>query len=190
MTGAIIEATGAHAAPAGTALKIVGSVIQYWQHIVFTNIEWGQANGAKKLLKEAQAGNPIARMQIFEDSNRYAKMYIAILVKDGNPLAKKFIEQRGIEEGDLDQSMSLKILREAMLKDVDQRDETDVADLGLAGGHRSRGIVGSGPIKVGKAHVLTMRSPRSRTKSARTAKSGLRRSLDLHGHHLDSRRCF
>src|SRR5439155_15834036 len=94
---------------------------------------------------------PLARMQIFEDCNLYAKMYIAILVKDGNPLAKKFIEERSIEEGDLDQAMSLKILREAMLKDAGQRDERDVADSQLEA--NVEGFVGKGVMNAGKMIV-------------------------------------
>jgi hypothetical protein len=150
LSGSIGEMTGI-GTPAGTAIKIVGKAIEIGGKVVFTNIEWGLASRAKSLMKEAQAGNPIARMQIFEDCNLYAKMYIAILVKDGNALARKFIEDRGIEEGDLDQAMSLKILREAMLKDVDQKDETEVADSLLEA--NVEGFVGGSVMKVGKAMV-------------------------------------
>ena len=127
LAGAIGEASGMGSA-AGLGIKITGKVIEYGGKIVFSGIEWGMANTAKTLIREAQAGNPVARIQIMEDCNLYAKMYIAVLVRDGHPMGKKFIEQRGIEEGDLSDSMALKILREAMLASVDQRAETEVSD--------------------------------------------------------------
>ncbi len=153
LAGAIGEASGM-GAHAGIAIKIVGKAIEVGGVIVFTNIEWGLANNAKKLIKEAQAGNPIARLQIFEECNLYAKMYIAILVKEGHPLAKKFLEQRGIEEGDLTNALSLKILREAMLSDVDQRDEREVADSLIQA--NIEGFTGGGIIKAGKALLEKM----------------------------------
>ena len=52
------------------------------------------------------------------------------------------------EEGDLNEAMSLKILREAMLRDADQRDETQVADNWLEA--NAEGLFGKSIIKVGK----------------------------------------
>jgi hypothetical protein len=150
LTGAIGEVTGIGTV-AGFSIRIVGKTIEVGGKIVFTGIEWGLADRAKAMMREAQAGNPIARMQIFEDCNLYAKMYICVLVKEGNPLAKKFLEERSIEEGDLNDAMSLKILREAMLKDVDQKDETQVSD-SLAE-HMAESFTNQSVMKVGKAIV-------------------------------------
>lgn len=113
----------------GQGLVIAGKAIEYGGKIVFAGIDWGVAEQAKKLIKEAQAGNPIARMEIMENSGLYAKMYIAILAKDGNKLALKFIDQRGYDERSvMKPAVSLQILREAMLAHADQRDETQVHD--------------------------------------------------------------
>jgi len=113
----------------GHGLVIAGKAIEYGGKIVFAGIDWGIAEQAKKLIKEAQAGNPIARMEIMENSGLYAKMYIAILAKSGNKLALKFIDQRGYDERSvMKPTVSLQILREAMLSHADQKDETQVSD--------------------------------------------------------------
>lgn len=113
----------------GHGLVIAGKAIEYGGKIVFAGIDWGVAQQAKKLIKEAQAGNPIARLEIMENSGLYAKMYIAILAKDGNKLALKFIDQRGYDErAVMKPAISLQILREAMLTHADQKDETQVRD--------------------------------------------------------------
>src|SRR5207249_3576129 len=63
LTGAIGEVTGIGTL-AGFGVRIVGKTIEVGGRIVFTGIEWGLADRAKNLMREAQAGNPIARMQI------------------------------------------------------------------------------------------------------------------------------
>lgn len=134
---------------AGHGLVIAGKAIEYGGKIVFAGIDWGIAEQAKKLIKEAQAGNPVARMEIMENSGLYAKMYIAILAKDGNKLALKFIDQRGYDERSvMKPAVSLQILREAMLTHADQKDETQVNDsLAL---ELSESITGQGVTKAVK----------------------------------------
>ncbi len=122
------EGTGVGAG-VGLGLKVAGKSVEYGNKIVFAGIDWGIARNAKELIFQAQAGNPIARMQIMEDSGLYAKMYICMLAKEGNPMATKFIVQRGITESDLRKpSMALSVLREAMLAHAEQKDETKVSD--------------------------------------------------------------
>jgi hypothetical protein len=123
LVGAVGDASGVGAVTAA-AIKITSKGIKYGGKLVFTAIDWSLAANAKKLIREAQAGNPVARMQLFEDSALYAKMYIALLVQEGNRLAKQFIVDRGIEEGDLGSGMGLQILRKALMKGGDQKDET------------------------------------------------------------------
>jgi hypothetical protein len=124
-------------------LKVTSTAVTMGSKVIFTNINWGEAKKAKAMLLEAQAGNPVARMEIFKNSNLYAKMYICVLCKEGNPLAKKFVVQRGIEEEDLDGAMSLKVLREAMLESADQKDENDIEDNWLL---ENMGAVGKGMV--------------------------------------------
>src|SRR5205823_2629849 len=100
---------------AGKAIKITGKVIEYGGKIVFAGIEWNEAKKVKSLIKEAQAGNPVARIQLMEDSSRCAKMYIAVLAREGHPLATEFIVKRGYTEADFNDATSLKIIREAMM---------------------------------------------------------------------------
>lgn len=129
LAGSIAGTFGGHyGLIAKGALKITSTAITYGSKVVFTNIDWSEADRAKALLKEAQAGNPVARIQIFEESNLYAKMYICVLCRDKVSLALKFVDQRGIEESDLSTPMSLKILREALLASADQKDENDIDD--------------------------------------------------------------
>ena len=68
-------------------------------------------------------------------------MYICVLCQEGNPLAKKFVLQRGIEEEDLDGAMSIKILRDALLQSADQKGENDIEDNWLL---ENPGTVGKG----------------------------------------------
>jgi hypothetical protein len=123
LVGSVGDASGVGAA-AAAAIKITSKGIKYGSKLVFTAIDWSLAANAKKLIREAQAGNPVARLQLFEDSALYAKMYIALLVQEGNALAKQFIVDRGIEEGDLSSGVGLQILRKALMKGGDQKDET------------------------------------------------------------------
>jgi len=128
LAGEIGLASGVSAG-VGLTLKVTGKGIEYGNNLVFAGIDWNIARNAKQLIQEAQAGNPIARLQIMEDSGLYAKMYIAILAKEGNPMATKFIVDRGITEADVrNPAMALSVLREAMLQHANQRDETEVSD--------------------------------------------------------------
>lgn len=140
--------TGVGAA-VGLGLKITGKSIEYGGKVVFAGIDWSIAKNAKLLIQEAQAGNPVARMQIMEDSGLYAKMYIAILAREGDTLATKFITDRGITEEDLRKpAMALSVLREAMLEHADQKDETQVSDnLGRA---IAEEVAGEGTVRVAK----------------------------------------
>jgi hypothetical protein len=129
LAGAAAGTFGGHyglAAQGG--LKIVSGTITVGTSVAFTNIDWAEAKAAKKIMAEARAGNPVARMEIFKNHNTYAKMCLCVLAQDGNPLAEKFIVQRGIEEDDLNDAMSMKILREALLDSAGQKAEEDVPD--------------------------------------------------------------
>ena len=119
---------GAHGAAAGAGLSVVAGAINLGSKVIFTGIDWGKAKKAKKMLDEARAGNMQAQVEIFEKSNFYAKMYLAILVKAESPLAKKYLVDRGIEEGDLDKPQSLEILRDVMLEAADQVNDQEVDD--------------------------------------------------------------
>ncbi len=119
---------GHFGAAAGSAISITATGIDMGSKAIFSGIDWGKANKAKKMLAEARAGNMEAQIEIFEHSNLYAKMFLAISVKEGSPLAKKYIIDRGIEEGDLDKAQSLEVLRDAMLNAAEQSNEQETED--------------------------------------------------------------
>src|SRR5262249_4382880 len=69
-----ITAGGHYGAVAAVVITAVGKTIKYGSKIVFTNINWARAREAMAVIAEARAGNPQARVQVFQDSNLYAKM--------------------------------------------------------------------------------------------------------------------
>jgi hypothetical protein len=129
LSGAIATtAGGAHGAAAGAALSITAGVIKVGSKVVFAGIDWSAANKAMKKIREAQAGNYQAQVEVFEDSNFYAKMYLAILVKDGNPMAQKYLVNQGLQEGDLEGPTGLAILRDVLLTTAKQSNDLEVDD--------------------------------------------------------------
>jgi hypothetical protein len=125
--GSIANTVGGHQGAAAQAgLAVVAGAITLGSKVIFSGIDWGKAKKAHKTLLQAQGGNMQAQIEIFENSGFYAKMYLAILCRDDQPLAKKFVIDRGIEEGDLDNVQGLKILREALLGSARQIDDMDV----------------------------------------------------------------
>ncbi|MGF1579365.1 MAG: hypothetical protein ACFCD0_08390 [Gemmataceae bacterium] len=117
--GAIADASGA-AAPAGAVIKAAGKTIEVLNKVVFSQINYAVAQRAMKTIAKAREGDPQARLKVFEHSAQYAKMYIVDLVRREHPLAKKYLVDRGLQEGDLTNPMGLKILREAMLDKAGQ----------------------------------------------------------------------
>ncbi|MGH7040906.1 MAG: hypothetical protein ACREFY_02090 [Acetobacteraceae bacterium] len=130
VVGAGAEVAGAHY---GVAVKygllVVGKTITYGSQIVFTNIEWAQATKAKDMLAEARAGNPIARIEIFKNAATYAKLYIAILARDGDRTALDFVEKNGIDETTIaNKANAIWILEAALRADSGQKAEDEIAD--------------------------------------------------------------
>jgi hypothetical protein len=139
---------GHFGAAAGSAISITATGIDMGAKAIFSGIDWSQAKKAKALLAEARAGNMEAQVQIFEKSNLYAKMLLAISVKEGSPLAKKYVFDRGIEEGDLNEPLALEILRDAMLDAAEQSNDQEVEDNIVM---HFTGRLGKAVVGVGKA---------------------------------------
>ena len=146
LAGAIATtAGGSHGAAAGAALAVVAGVVKVGSKVVFAGIDWSKAKTAMEKIREAQAGNYQAQVEVFEDSNFYAKMYLAIMVKEGNPMAQKYLINQGIEEGDLQGPTGLAILRDGMLDVAKQSndleaDETLFGRVMGAGGKLVEGV--------------------------------------------------
>ena len=114
---------GAHGKIAQVALKITATGISLGSKAVFTGIDWAEAKRAKEMLEEARKGNPIAKVEIFKNSNTYAKMYLVQLVRDHDPLAEQFIIAKGISEENLTKGVSEKLLMQALLSASGQQDD-------------------------------------------------------------------
>jgi hypothetical protein len=114
---------GAHGVVAGVALKITATGISLGSKAIFSGINWAEAKRAKEMVEQARAGNPIAKVEIFKNSNTYAKMYLVQLAKEGDPLAEQFIVSKGISEDNLTTGVAEKILMQALLKASGQEDD-------------------------------------------------------------------
>ncbi len=115
-------------APAGYGLSAVASGIELAGEMVFDGIDWSQAKVAKKLLDDARAGSVIAQQLLFEKCELYAKLYLAILVREGDPLGKKYIADRGITQDSLDKPTAVWLLGEALRDAVQKEDDTKIDD--------------------------------------------------------------
>ena len=127
VTGQAVILSGV-SAPAGYALTMTATGIELAGEMVFDGIDWGQARVAKKLLQDARAGSPTAQQLIFEKCVLYATLYLAILVREGDPLGKKYIEDRGITQDALDKPMAIWLLGETMREAVEKEDDTEIDD--------------------------------------------------------------
>lgn len=122
--GSVTSATGA--AHVGAPIAIVGKAITYGGKAVFFVVDNVHASKCQTLLEEARAGKREARKQIFSESGRYAKMFIAIGATKTPPdvIALKFIQQRGLTEADLaDSSTSTYVVRQFLLTKSGEKDD-------------------------------------------------------------------
>jgi hypothetical protein len=120
---------GAPGTGAKAGLSVGATVITLGSKAVFTGINWNEARKAREMLEQARAGNPVARVQIFKQSNLYAKSYLVMLAKEGDKLAVQYIVNKGIDEKALtNKSVSTRILTDALLKLSGQTSEEDVPE--------------------------------------------------------------
>lgn len=161
LTGAAVEVGGGHFGIAAKyGLMVTGKVITYGSSIVFSGIEWGQANSAKELIAQARAGNPVARITLFKDSATYAKLYIAILAREGDKTAVEFVEKNGIDETTIaNKANAIWILEKALRDDSGQKADEEVPDDlsdALTGGMFSKikGLAGTVATVPGKVQDL------------------------------------
>ena len=98
--GDVVAMTGVGTA-AGLGIKIANGVLTVGSKVVFTAVDEVGARKALETLKKAQGGDTQAQELVFNDHPHYAKMLIAQMAIDNNPLAKKYLIDRGLEEADL-----------------------------------------------------------------------------------------
>jgi hypothetical protein len=120
---------GAPGTGAKAGLSVGATVITLGSKAVFTGINWNEARKAREMLEQARAGNPVARVQIFKQSNLYAKSYLVMLAKEGDKLAVQYIVNKGIDEKALtNKAVSTRILTDALLKLSGQTNEEEVPE--------------------------------------------------------------
>ena len=79
----------------GAAIEIVGTTVSVAGKAVLTGYDEVKARAALATLKKATGpATPDAQQAVFADHAYYAKMLIAIMAKDGNPLARKYLIDR------------------------------------------------------------------------------------------------
>lgn len=124
--GSVTSATG------GAGLGVTGKCIGMGNTLAFSCIDSKTASKAMKTLQQARAGSTKAQKKIFKDSAVYAKMYMAMKAKDGDKFAIQLIENRGLTQEDLDRpEMSLRIIRQALMDDAGQKDESKRANFAM-----------------------------------------------------------
>ncbi len=110
-------ASGTGFADAASAIiSVTKAGIEVVGKIVIANIDFNNLDAARQTLKKARAGDMVSQQLIFRQSAYYAKMFIALLAKDGDKLAVKFLVDRGYSESDLKrEDVSIAILRDALV---------------------------------------------------------------------------
>jgi hypothetical protein len=118
-----------YAAEAAAGLTIVEGTIKFGQKVVFSGMDWQRAKTAMVTIRQAKAGSTEAMVAVFSDSATYAKMYMALQAKTGDPFALSFIKKRGVTQDDIDGSgpLALRLIRKALLDDAGQADDIDEA---------------------------------------------------------------
>jgi hypothetical protein len=124
----------------GTALKIIAGVLKMGNAIVFKAIDMAEMKRAQNTLDAARKGDRKAKIRIFKESPRYAKMFLAIAATRNppSPIALEFLRQRGFTERDLQRpTASLEVVnkflvdirkdvRLELLSQAEERDNHDI----------------------------------------------------------------
>lgn len=93
-------------AKVGAVIEVLSGVIKVGGATVLAGVDEVEARAAVKTLRAAQAGDTEAQVLVFAAHAHYAKMLIAVLAMDDNPLARKYLIDRGLEEADLDNPLT------------------------------------------------------------------------------------
>jgi hypothetical protein len=114
---------GGVTAVAGAATQAAGKGLEYGNRAVFQCIDWSQAEAAARTLDLARAGSHQAMQEVFQNHQKYATMYICLKARSGDARALAFCQARGLnQQALLDSATSLRLIRQEMLKAVDQTD--------------------------------------------------------------------
>jgi hypothetical protein len=122
-TGSGFSAPGVLSVPLSAGFKVVKGMITYGGQVVFAAVDWNEVKRSKKTLKAARGGSYAARTQLFEDSARYARIYLIELACRNHPFAKQFLIDRQIAEKDINPGNAMEVLNQ-LLKGAEVKDET------------------------------------------------------------------
>lgn len=101
-TAANVATSTGVGAKVGAALEVTSTAISVGGKVVLGGYDEVTARKAVATLRRAQAGDTDAQQEVFADHAHYAKMLIAVMAMDGDPLARKYLIDRGLEESDLE----------------------------------------------------------------------------------------
>jgi hypothetical protein len=88
-------------AKAGVALTAVQKALKLASKLAFFVVDEGTARKAVEVLDRARAGDTLAQVEVFREHGHYAKMLIAIWGKAKDPLAEKYLIDRGLTVEDI-----------------------------------------------------------------------------------------
>jgi hypothetical protein len=96
MVGFLCAATGV-AAPVALAFHGAGAVVKGGTKVVSTLFDWRRADEALAVLNDARAGDADARKQLFAQHGRYACALVALMAKEGDPIALSIFNHHGVD---------------------------------------------------------------------------------------------
>ena len=96
MVGFLCAATGV-AAPAALVFHGAGVVVKSGTRAVSTLFDWRRADEALAVLNDARAGDADARKLLFATHGRYACALVALMAKEGDPIALSIFNHHGVD---------------------------------------------------------------------------------------------
>jgi hypothetical protein len=105
-TAASVATATVIGAKVGAAIEVASGVIKVGGAVVLAGFDEAGARTAVKTLRAAQAGDTEAQQEVFSKHAHYAKMLIAVLAMDKNPLARTYLIDRGLEESDFNNPLT------------------------------------------------------------------------------------
>jgi hypothetical protein len=117
----ILNLTGI-GAKVGVGLKGVAAVGKVGKSVGVIIVDKSEAQTAKNLLDQAQAGNGDARRDLFRHHPRYAKGILAVMASEGDSFAIRCLENSNLTE-DMIRKSSPKIIKRYLLKRFGETDE-------------------------------------------------------------------
>ena len=111
----------ATSAAVGVALQLGAKVIKGQTAFIFSMRDWSTAKKAKQLLAAARKGDAKSKSTLMKFHPLYAKGLIAYMAQQGDPYARLYVTERGLDEAQI-KKHSARILTYYLLDDAGQLD--------------------------------------------------------------------